>query len=168
MSRWFLTYGFAEIDDDLVLGAYPLDESDVTMLQRLGVKRVLNLVEDGEYQPGQREAVEAALRAADIQETRLRLTDFGNLPQEELDSAIRQLVVWRQEGQRVYVHCRAGWQRSAAVVAGALAEQHELGIEDALDLVRQRKPSADPLPHQREDLRRWWEARHPRMSREQT
>ena len=24
-----------------------------------------------------------------------------------------------------------------------------------------RKPSADPLPHQREDLRRWWEARQP-------
>ena len=28
-----------------------------------------------------------------------------------------------------------------------------------LDYVRRRKPSADPLPHQRADLRRWWASR---------
>jgi hypothetical protein len=34
-----------------------------------------------------------------------------------------------------------------------------LGIEQALDFVQQRKPSADPLPHQRDDLRTWWRER---------
>ncbi len=34
-----------------------------------------------------------------------------------------------------------------------------IDIDEALDAVRLRKPSADPLPHQREDLRRWWEGR---------
>ena len=52
MSRWFRTYGFAEITDELLIGAYPLDEDDVEMLARLGVKRVLNLVEDEEYGSG--------------------------------------------------------------------------------------------------------------------
>src|SRR5207248_2493797 len=55
-----------------------------------------------------------------------------------------------------YLHCRAGWQRSAAVAAGVVALRDGLDIDEALDFVRRRKPSADPLPHQREDLRRWW------------
>jgi predicted protein tyrosine phosphatase len=66
---------------------------------------------------------------------------------------------WLGEGMRVYVHCRAGWQRSAAVAAGVVAMREELDIATALERVQLRKPSADPLPHQREDLQRWWEER---------
>jgi len=57
------------------------------------------------------------------------------------------------------VHCRAGRQRSPAVAAGVVALRHGLDIDAALELVQARKPSAEPLPHQREDLRRWWQAR---------
>jgi len=57
------------------------------------------------------------------------------------------------------VHCRAGWQRSAAVAAGVVALHEGMGIDEALAYVQTRKPSADPLPHQREDLRRWWRTR---------
>ena len=32
-------------------------------------------------------------------------------------------------------------------------------IDEALDYVQRRKPSADPLAHQRADLQRWWRAR---------
>jgi hypothetical protein len=66
---------------------------------------------------------------------------------------------WLDEGVRTYLHCRAGWQRSAAVAAGVVAVRTRREIEAALDYVQLRKPSADPLPHQREDLRRWWAAR---------
>ena len=51
------------------------------------------------------------------------------------------------------------------VLASALVDPGELGIEQALDFVQKRKPSADPLPHQRDDLRIWWRERsglHPR------
>jgi protein-tyrosine phosphatase len=159
MSRWFKTYGFAEVGDELFVGAYPLDEGDVAMLQRLGVEKVLNLVEDSEYEDGQRESVQAALAAAGIQEERLALTDFGNLPEQELGAAVRLVSRWLKEGHRTYVHCRAGWQRSAAVAAGVLAQREGLDIDAAVRRVRERKPTAAPLPHQREDLRRWWESR---------
>ena len=66
---------------------------------------------------------------------------------------------WLDEGARTYLHCRAGWQRSAAVAAGVVAVRTGREIEAALDYVQRRKPSADPLPHQREDLRRWWAGR---------
>jgi protein-tyrosine phosphatase len=159
VSRWFRSYGFAEVLDDLLVGAYPLDASDVAALGHAGVRRVLNLAEDQEYRAGDRRTVERALTAAGIEERRLALTDYGGLPPEALEAAVAELNAWLDEGARAYVHCRAGWQRSAAVAAGVVAVRTGRDIDDAVAYVQQRKPSADPLPHQREDLRRWWDAR---------
>ncbi len=159
LSRWFRTYGFADVFDDLFVGAYPLDQDDVGMLARLGVNRVLNLTEDGEYGPGDRQAVERALAAARIEECRVSLVDYGGLPAENLESAVQEVNRWLDDGARIYIHCRAGWQRSAAVAAAVVALREGIGIDEALAYVQGRKPSADPLPHQREDLQRWWESR---------
>ena len=159
MSRWFRSYGFAEVLDDLIVGAYPLDEDDVAAVARLGVRRVLNLTEDTEYRRGDREAVQRALTAMGIEERRLGLTDYGGLPTEALETAVQAVSAWLEAGDRTYLHCRAGWQRSAAVAAGVVALRKGMEIDEALDYVQQRKPSAEPLPHQREDLRRWWSGR---------
>jgi predicted protein tyrosine phosphatase len=159
MSRWFLTYGYADVLDDLLIGAYPLDRSDVAMLERIRVQRVLNLTKDEEYRDGDRAAVEAALADAGIQEYRLGMTDYGSLPPEVLEKAVREVNNWLDQGIRTYLHCRAGWQRSAAVAAGVIAVRDGIDVDEALAFVRSRKPSADPLPHQRDDLRRWWESR---------
>ena len=159
MSSWFRSYGFADVHDGLIIGAYPLDGDDVDTLARMGVREVLNLVEDQEYPPGQRQQVAEALERAGITETRLQLTDFGRLPADQLEPAVRQVVDWMQDGRLAYVHCRAGWQRSAAVAMGAVAISDGVPLEDAIAQVQRRKPSADPLPHQREDLRTWWTQR---------
>ena len=159
MSQWFRSYGFADVHTDLLIGAYPLDREDVEVLGRLRVDRILNLVQDSEYRPGDREAVHEALAAAGIEEQRQDLTDFGGLPSMELDAAVELVLAWLEEGHRVYLHCRAGWQRSAAVAAGVVAIREHLDIDGALDIVQLRKPSADPLPHQREDVKWWWEER---------
>lgn len=159
MSHWFRTYGYADVLDDLLIGAYPIDDDDVGMLAWIGIQRVLNLVEDEEYRPGEREIVEHALARAGIEEHRLKMTDYGGLPPEELEAAVRLVSRWLREGMRTYLHCRAGWQRSAAVAAGVIAIRERIDIEEALAQVQTRKPSADPLPHQREDLRRWWDLR---------
>jgi hypothetical protein len=54
VSRWFRSYGFADVLDDLLVGAYPLDPDDVEMLARMRVRRVLNLTEDDSRRPGSR------------------------------------------------------------------------------------------------------------------
>jgi protein-tyrosine phosphatase len=159
MSRWFDSYWFQEVYDDLFVGAYPLDEDDVAALSGVGIRRVLNLTEDVEYRPRDRRAVERALTAAGIEEQRLRLTDYGGLPQEALEAAVHEVGAWLDQGARTYLHCRAGWQRSAAVAAGVVAVRTGMEIDEALAYVQRRKPSADPLPHQRDDLRRWWAGR---------
>jgi len=150
VSTWFLRYGFADVHDQLVIGAYPLDAGDVDTLARMGVTRVLNLTEDAEYPPGARAEVQAALARAAIAEYRVPFGDFGSLPSEPLERAVSLVESW----------LRAGRQRSAAVAAGALAAAEGLGIEDALRIVRRRKPTAEPLPHQLQDLRSWWAQRN--------
>ena len=161
MSSWFRTYGFAEILPELVIGALPRDAEDVSMLEWVGIERVLNLVEDREYGAGERAAVEAAYGASRIEEYRLEFTDHANLGREALGAAVEAVAEWLATGAKVYVHCRAAWQRSGVVADGVLAVTREMGAEDALTFVRVRKPSADPLPHQREDLVRWLAERAP-------
>ncbi len=133
VSSWFQSYGFADVTRDLVIGAYPLDGRDVAMLANMHVDRVLNLVEDEEYRPGERDVIERAYGEAGIEEHRMRLTDFGQLPADELEAAVVTVNSWLDEGARVYLHCRAGWQRSAAVAAGVVALREQLDIGPALE-----------------------------------
>jgi protein-tyrosine phosphatase len=159
VSDWFRIYGFDEVSDGLVIGAYPLDEDDIAALEDARVTRILNLVQEREYRAGERAAVEHALAAAGIREQRLALVDYGGLPPPALEDAVQLVCSWLAEGERCYVHCRAGWQRSAAVAAAVVAVREGLGIDVAVAVVQQRKASADPLPHQVEDVRRWFAAR---------
>lgn len=160
MSDWFEDYGYAEVHPDLLIGSYPQDEGDVSLLVEAGITRVLNLVQDGEYEEdGAREACAAAWSEAGIVEERLELVDFGGLPPEQLEHAVQALLAWLAGGERVYLHCRAGLQRSAAVAAGVVALRDGVGLLTALESIRRRRPQAAPLTHQREDLARWWVGR---------
>jgi protein-tyrosine phosphatase len=159
VSSWFRTYGYASVYDRLVVGALPLDKADVQTLASLGVSRVLNLVEDAEYTSGARREVERAMAREGIVERRLASEDYGGLTPEFLEEATTQVNSWLDEGEVVYLHCRAGWQRSAAVAAGAIAIRDGIDLERSLVQIQKLKTTADPLPHQREDLARWFEAR---------
>jgi protein-tyrosine phosphatase len=159
MSDWFERFGFAEVGDGLVVGAYPVDDDDVAAVAGTGADVLVNLCEDVEYGEGQRDAVGAALARVGIRERRLPVPDYGNLPHETIERAVDAVVGDLEAGRRVYVHCRAGWQRSAAIAAGAVAVREGLGIDDALARVRKRKPTAEPLAHQRADLLAWWRGR---------
>jgi ADP-ribosyl-[dinitrogen reductase] hydrolase len=148
MSGWFERFGFAEVGDGLLVGAYPVDADDVAAL-----------CEDVEYREGQRDALSAALETAGIEERRLPVPDYGHLAAEHIERAVGEVTQELEAGHRVYLHCRAGWQRSATVAAGVVALREGLDIGPALETVRERKPTAEPLEHQRADLVAWWDAR---------
>ena len=118
MSDWFEHFGFAEVAAELLIGAYPQDAADVAALRAAGVTRVLNLVQDLEYDPGGRDACVLALADAGIEEHRIEVVDFGNLLPGHIELAARKALEWLGAGERVYVHCRAGMQRSATVAVG--------------------------------------------------
>ena len=51
-------------------------------------------------------------------------------------------------------------QRSATVAGALVMLRDGRELADALESIRARKPSAQPLSHQRKDLQRWWERRN--------
>lgn len=159
MSGWFERFGFAEVGDGLLVGAYPVDADDVAALTDAGADVLVNLCEDVEYREGQRDALTAALRTAGIEERRLPVPDYGSLPAEHIDGAVGEVTRELEAGRRVYLHCRAGWQRSAAIAAGVVAVREGVDAQEALEHVRERKPTAEPMAHQRADLLAWWDAR---------
>ncbi|HEY8866572.1 MAG TPA: dual specificity protein phosphatase family protein [Solirubrobacteraceae bacterium] len=159
MSAWFDRFGFAEVLSNLLVGAYPVDAEDVGRLTTVGVESTYNLCEDAEYGDGGRPEAEAALAEAGIAERRLPLVDYGDLAAADLERAVTEVLAALGDGERVYLHCRAGWQRSAAVAAGVIALRERIGIEEALALLRERKPTAEPMPHQQAGLLAWFQAR---------
>jgi protein-tyrosine phosphatase len=159
VSEWFSHFGFERVGEGLLAGAYPLDAEDVDELVGAGVDAAYNLCEDLEYEHDQREEVEAALSAAGIEERRLPLTDYGGLDPAALERAAGEVMEELERGRCVYLHCRAGWQRSAAVAAAVIALREDIPLPEALDALRERKPTAQPLPHQLADLVGWWQAR---------
>jgi atypical dual specificity phosphatase len=159
MSRWFEHFGFAEVGDDLLMGAYPQDADDVAALADAGITRIFNLVQDVEYDQGARDTCVAALADAGIEEWRAQLVDYGGLAPAQIEAVAQAVLAWLDDGERVYVHCRAGWQRSAAIVAAIVTLRDGVEPRQALDILRERKPTANPLAHQRADLMRWWEQR---------
>jgi protein-tyrosine phosphatase len=100
-----------------------------------------------------------ALAAAGIDEQRVELVDFGSVPPAQIEAAAQAVVAWLEAGERVYVHCRAGWQRSATVVTAIIALREDVLPGRALELLRARKPTANPLSHQLADLLDWWRMR---------
>ncbi|MDX6681889.1 MAG: hypothetical protein QOG94_1928 [Solirubrobacteraceae bacterium] len=159
MSDWFEHFGFAEVGENLLMGAYPQDVQDVGALAGAGVTRIFNLVQDVEYDDGARDACVIALAAAGIDEQRVELVDFGSVPPAQIEAAAQAVVAWLEAGERVYVHCRAGWQRSATVVTAIIALREDVMPGRALELLRARKPTANPLSHQLADLLDWWRMR---------
>lgn len=156
MSEWFERFGFGEVADGLLTGAYPRDACDVAALAAERITCVLNLCEDSEYAAGERAVVTQALKRAGIRELRAASVDYGDLPTAWLERSTSAVLDWLAAGERVYLHCRAGWQRSAAVAAGVLARREGVGLDEALRRIRARRPEAEPLAHQVEDLRLWW------------
>jgi protein-tyrosine phosphatase len=159
VSEWFSHFGFEQVGDGLLAGAYPLDADDVDELARARVEVAYNLCEDIEYEHDQREEIEAALSEAGIEERRLPLMDYGGLEAAALERAVDEVLEQLEVGRCVYLHCRAGWQRSAAVAAAVIALREDLPLPAALEALRRRKPTAEPLPHQRADLIEWWQSR---------
>lgn len=159
MSAWFQQYGCDVVEDGLVVGAVPRDASDVAALVELGVRRVVCLVADPEYVDGERAAVGLAYAAAGIAESRVPSEDFGGLSAATLERSSGLVAAALDGGTTVYLHCRAGWQRSVVTAAAALSRRSGEPPGRTLERVRARRPAACPLPHQVEDLERWWAER---------
>lgn len=138
----------------LLAGRNPLTERDVEWLEDMGVTHVLDLREEAEWRSPWFGA-EAVRRLGDRRRS-LPITDMTAPSPEVLDEAFRYLTeVLTLPDSMVYVHCRAGMQRTASILTAFWARSHGLSYDEALAALRERRPVFDPLPSQEQAVRRW-------------
>jgi len=159
VSEWFDRYGCDGVFDRLIVGSMPRDAEDVASLADHGVTRVVNMASNDEYEGNEYSAALQAYGRHGIVQARVESEDFGHLGAGQLERATALTTVAMEEDRIVYLHCRAGWQRSVIAGAGTISRATGQEPMEALRTVMALRRGADPLPHQITDLLRWWAAR---------
>ena len=84
------------------------------------------------------------------------IADLGPAPSLDwLRSQVAFIDEQRKAGRPVYVHCRAGVNRSAMVTAAYLMWRDKLTRDDALAAIRSKRPRIGPYPVYHDFLAEW-------------
>jgi len=149
------------ITDRVKAGPNPLTADDVRSLVDDGITHVLDLREPGEWSPPQvGQGALDEMTARGIVRLHLPIEDTGAPTLEGLDAAVAFIDnALADPTARVYVHCRAGMERTACVLVAWHARAHGVDYRKALKTLRKARPILSPLPEQ-EDVTREWIARN--------
>ncbi len=140
-----------KVADRLLAGRNPLSEADVLELRGAGVTHVLDLRQAREWEaPGKpgREALDAIARLR-IRRKQVAISD-GAAPEP---AALRAAADWLDtvlaaRDAVAFVHCRAGVERTATVLATWLARRDRVDFEAALARLREHGFPGNPLGRQ--------------------
>lgn len=128
--------------EELAVGPAPRNHRHAALLMEQGITGILALCGEDEAPP---------LPFADrFHYGRFVLPDHrsGRAPdREELEGALQQLTGLHSFGP-VFVHCKAGVERSPLVCLAWLMQKHQLHKLDALDYLMQVHPRTGVLPQQ--------------------
>jgi len=139
MERLSSREWWSRIDSSVILGAIPFRSSYTKeLVQRENIKAVIALNESYELSLCSLGATGWA--ALDVRFLHLPTTDLFSAPsQSRLEEGV-QVMVSMEEGDTVYVHCKAGRARSATLVGCYLMELHGYGPEQAVSAMRKARP----------------------------
>lgn len=156
--RGLKPFEYSQVEERIYAGRAPLSGRDVEQLKQLGVTDVVDLREPGEWN-AQGRMGDQALQAAEIlgiQRTWLPVADLG-APEPSVLHSARELVraLRADKSRTLYIHCRAGIERTATVLAAATASLDGVGFTAALERLREGRPTFNPLPNQRSGAKRW-------------
>ncbi len=127
---------FSAITDDLLVGTSP-GRGDFDILREMGVSLVINM----RWMPGPRPpAGDPSLRYIWF---RTFDSPFLPIPLRALIQGVQLALEEIRAGGKVYTHCAAGRHRSVAMAAAILIAQG-LAPEGAMNLIKERRPVADP------------------------
>ena len=139
---------FNEITEHLFVGGR-LGGDDWKTLQEMGVTVNLNLQEE------KQDFFDGAVPKVSLW---LPVPDWFGPDVEAIELGARFIASMVEAGHKVYVHCRFGAGRAPTVGAGYLVTTG-LGVDEAIRLMKQRRPRFMPNPGQinrlREFARKW-------------
>ncbi|KAF9157717.1 hypothetical protein BGX20_003756 [Mortierella sp. AD010] len=116
------------LDNFLYLGGDLVEEEQVLELERLGIKRVLNM----------------AINCDDLLWIERTGKDNGSYLKVGLLDHVDQDLKAASSTSPVYVHCQAGKSRSVATVIGYLIQEHKWPFKKAYDHVVERRRIMSP------------------------
>lgn len=145
---WLWSPNWDAIRHDIVIGNCPLTVDDLERLRRAtGATALLSLQHDEchvrlgiDYAALRRHGERIGLAMARCPIRDFDVTDM----RRHLVPAVGMLDALLRARQRVYVHCTAGVGRSPLVVLGYLTLIEGCAMEDALALIRARRPTVCP------------------------
>ncbi len=127
---------YSPITENLIVGTSPA-RRDFDLLRELGVTLVINM----RWMPGPKPPPDdPALRY-------IRFRTFDNpflpIPLRALVQGVQLALEEIKSGGKVYTHCAKGRHRSVAMAAAILIAQGR-PLEEAMLLIKQQRPVADP------------------------
>uniref|UniRef100_A0A8B9SQ84 Phosphatidylglycerophosphatase and protein-tyrosine phosphatase 1 n=1 Tax=Anas platyrhynchos TaxID=8839 RepID=A0A8B9SQ84_ANAPL len=80
-------------------------------------------------------------QALGVEQLRLSTVDLSGAPSlEQLQRGVEFLLRHREQGNSVYVHCKAGRSRSATMVAAYLIQLHHWTPQEAIEAIAKIRP----------------------------
>jgi ADP-ribosyl-[dinitrogen reductase] hydrolase len=142
-------------------GRNPLTDIDVEQMIASGIRLIIDLREEKEWASERllgAEAVAAQIWCG-LDRYHLPIPD-GQAPNPE---ALDQLwSILRTEAREspgdVYLHCRAGIERTGSAIAAYVARSEGMSYDQTLRLFEANDVPVVPLPHQREAVKHWLES----------
>ena len=150
-------FNYNEVMPRLLARRNPLTGYDIELLANTGITHILDLREPKEWTSPKlgAEALEHIERLG-LQRLHLPICDQKEPTTEDLDAAHQFLEeTLTHAGNRIYVHCRAGIERTAAVLVAYYARHNGVSYEKALTSLREGRPILGPLPDQEKAVRHW-------------
>lgn len=156
-------FEYSQISDNIFAGRNPLTARDIREMQKLGVTRVLDLREAHEWAAPKfgaeaLETLEKSDAENSIQRTHLIVPDMGAPSPETFCAACYLIDEVEKAGGKIYIHCRAGMERTAAILIAHQARTHGVSYEKALEILKRARAILQPLPQQEKATRLWLKA----------
>ena len=151
------SFEFNWLDEQMAAGRNPLTARDVQTLQEAGVTHVLDLREDHEWsEPHFGVEAVGSYEKAGIVRLHLPIVDTREPTNADFNAATEWLEeVLLDSHNKVYVHCRAGMERTAAILCAAYAWRHQTSFESALATLQRKRSIFAPLPGQVRAANAW-------------
>lgn len=139
-------------------GRRPLTECDIEELQRKGITHILDLRDPPEWEFIGEVGAEAidAIAARGIIRKNIPIRDATAPSPEALTEACAFLEeAFADANSCIYVHCRAGIERSGTILSAWRARREGIDFATALAQLQQEGARINPLPHQRSVAEEW-------------
>lgn len=150
------------ITDNIILGAIPLDGHLARLTVDFEVDAVLTMLESFELKKSLVKPISKEDWGDTVVHKHIEACDFIGVPPAQLHEGVEFLKERIDEGQRVYVHCKAGRGRSASVVLAYLLK-HGTGdrtfdsFEEAHDHLKALRPQISINANQRATIEAYYD-----------